>query len=87
MAESQQISKQEEKQLKKAAKKASRQGRYKRLWQDFKAFISKGNVLDMAVGVIAGQISVIEPQHALQVKSRAEVLFDVGTVHLGISVG
>lgn len=54
MAESQQISKQEEKQLKKAAKKASRQGRYKRLWQDFKAFISKGNVLDMAVGVIMG---------------------------------
>ena len=26
----------------------------KKLWQDFKAFITRGNVLDLAVGVIIG---------------------------------
>ncbi len=35
-------------------KKAEKKAKARSLWQDFKAFISKGSVLDMAVGVIIG---------------------------------
>lgn len=48
---------QEEKEAKKLAKKQAKEQRKaegKTLWQDFKKFISRGNVLDMAVGVIMG---------------------------------
>lgn len=47
----------EEKEAKKLAKKQAKEQRKaegKTLWQDFKKFISRGNVLDMAVGVIMG---------------------------------
>ncbi len=47
----------EEKQAKKLAKKQAKEQRKangETLWNDFKKFISKGNVLDMAVGVIMG---------------------------------
>ena len=44
----------EEKAAAKAAKKAERKAKGEGLWNDFKKFISKGNVLDMAVGVIIG---------------------------------
>ncbi len=44
----------EEKAAAKAAKKAERKAKGEGLWSDFKKFISKGNVLDMAVGVIIG---------------------------------
>ena len=44
----------EEKAAAKAAKKAERKAKRGSLWSDFKKFISKGNVLDMAVGVIIG---------------------------------
>lgn len=47
----------EEKQAKKLAKKQAKEQRKangETLWSDFKKFISKGNVLDMAVGVIMG---------------------------------
>lgn len=50
----QEISKEELKKAKKEAKKEAKKGRWKRLWSDFRKFISKGNVLDMAVGVIMG---------------------------------
>ena len=43
-----------EKAAAKAAKKAERKAKGEGLWSDFKKFISKGNVLDMAVGVIIG---------------------------------
>ncbi len=36
------------------AKKAEQKAKIKSLWKDFKAFISRGNVLDLAVGVIIG---------------------------------
>lgn len=35
-------------------KKKKKGGKFKALWAEFKKFISKGNVLDMAVGVIIG---------------------------------
>ncbi len=38
----------------KEEKKAAKKARGKNLWNDFKKFVSKGNVLDMAVGVIMG---------------------------------
>ncbi len=47
----------EEKEAKKIAKKeakAKRKENGETLWNDFKKFVSKGNVLDMAVGVIMG---------------------------------
>lgn len=47
----------EEKEAKKSAKKQAKEQRKaegKTLWQEFKKFISRGNVLDMAVGVIMG---------------------------------
>lgn len=47
----------EEKEDKKSAKKQAKEQRKaegKTLWQEFKKFISRGNVLDMAVGIIMG---------------------------------
>ena len=38
----------------KEEKKAVKKAKGKNLWNEFKKFISKGNVLDMAVGVIMG---------------------------------
>ncbi len=48
------LSKEEMKAAKKAAKKAKTKGRIRSLYEEFRKFISKGNVLDMAVGVIMG---------------------------------
>ena len=36
---------------------------------DFKQFAMRGNVVDMTVGIIAGQITVIQPEDFLQVES------------------
>lgn len=44
----------EEKKLTKAEKKELRKKKRGSLWKDFKAFINRGNVVDMAVGVIMG---------------------------------
>lgn len=44
----------ENKEAKKLAKKEAKKGRWKRLAEEFKKFVAKGNVLDMAVGVIMG---------------------------------
>lgn len=40
--------------MSKEKKKKKGSGKLKALWTEFKAFISRGNVLDMAVGVIVG---------------------------------
>ena len=48
------LSKEEVLEARKEAKKEARKGRWKRLATDFRKFIAKGNVLDMAVGVIMG---------------------------------
>lgn len=47
------LSKEEIKAAKKAAKKPKK-GQFKKLCEEFRKFIAKGNVLDMAVGVIMG---------------------------------
>ncbi|MBS5888283.1 MAG: MscL family protein [Clostridium sp.] len=44
----------EKKKLTKAEKKELRKKQRGNLWKDFKAFINRGNVVDMAVGVIMG---------------------------------
>lgn len=44
----------EKKKLTKAEKKELRKEKRGSLWKDFKAFINRGNVVDMAVGVIMG---------------------------------
>lgn len=44
----------EKKKLTKAEKKELRKKKRGSLWKDFKAFINRGNVVDMAVGVIMG---------------------------------
>lgn len=51
--ENKKLTKEEKKALKEEKKKKRKQ-EGKGLWKEFKAFISRGNVLDMAVGVIMG---------------------------------
>lgn len=43
-----------EKDIEKVEKKKKMREKHKGLWADFKAFITRGNILDMAVGVIIG---------------------------------
>ncbi len=45
---------QAEKEKAKAEKRAQRKNKRKGLWKEFKAFITRGNVVDMAVGVVIG---------------------------------
>ena len=52
--ETNELTKEEIEKAKKEAKKEAKKGRWKKLATDFRAFIAKGNVLDMAVGVIMG---------------------------------
>lgn len=54
MESTKELSPKEKKLAKKQAKKDARKGRWKRLADDFRKFVSKGNVLDMAIGVIMG---------------------------------
>ncbi len=49
----QKLTRQEKKAIKKA-KKAELKAKGQTFWSDFKKFISKGNVIDMAVGVVIG---------------------------------
>ncbi len=53
MTESKKLTKEEKKAIKKA-KKAEMKAKGQSFWADFKKFIAKGNVIDMAVGVVIG---------------------------------